>query len=113
MNLKALETFATRLEELMTRTPNWVQLKLDDETHQWMAETHALLKASGEVDEAKDLREAMDTLVSVAGLRGGHKKASEVYSGRIDAMLHRALANMKAQILAMQNVDDLPMGSMG
>ncbi len=115
MDLKTLETSIAKLEELMTKTPNWLQLNLDTETHQWMAETHALLKASGEVDEAKDFREAMDTLVSVAGVGvgSGLKQVSEIYSRKIEAILHRALASMKAQTLAMQNADTPVRGSVG
>ncbi len=113
MDLKTLETYIARLEELMTKTPDWVQLKLDDKTNTWMGETHALLKASGEVDEAKDLSKATDTLVKLAGLRGGHKQVSKMYSGKIDAILYRALANMKAKALAIQNVDTPVMGSVG
>ncbi len=110
MDLNVLEAFVARLETLMTKTPDLVKLELTSESNGWMAEIHALVKTSGEIEEAQDLKKAMDTLGS---LGRDQEKARATYAGNFHASSHRALASLKVKILAIQNMTPPPMGVMG
>ncbi len=111
MDLNVLEAFVARLETLMAKKPDLVKSELTSESNGWMAEIHALVKESGEIEEAQDLKKAMNILGSLTGRN--QEKARATYAGNFHASSHRALANLKVKILAIQNITPPPMGGMG
>ncbi len=111
MDLNVLEAFVARLETLMAKKPDLVKSELTSESNGWMAEIHALVKESGEIEEAQDLKKAMNILGSLTGRN--QEKARATYAGNFHASSHIALANIKVKILAIQNMTPPPMGGMG
>ncbi len=82
------------ITDLISRMPALERPGAAVQSQEWLADAHELVKASGDLKDAEDLKTHVDTLIHYTNF---DQSLRDEPAGKIQAIIHRARASLKSQ----------------
>ena len=94
LDTKAKKHFA-EITTLIETMPELERPKVVSQSQEWLGDAHELVKISGDLKDADDLKTQVNLLIEYANF--DDQSLRDEPAGRIEAIIHRARAALKSQ----------------